>query len=232
MMDRRSLLKHLAVSAGGVVLVPAISRCGGASASASGSFSTRSAAKIESTTKLSVPKLRPADWDPIDFNRRRGNQGAIPESYLDDVNGATGAAKHLGKHLPYLPDFPAEQVPAGFVALMWGDPSKGHAAHPNAARSAANNYEGHWYNWIRTRVASEASTEEAESRFSGWPQTEPDDQGAYAVAAGDAIEADGGRNTVYLVALPSNATPGSTLRIWAHCLTHGEYVDFLTLPAA
>jgi hypothetical protein len=175
------------------------------------------------------PLTRPEAWDPIAYNRDRGNAGAIPQSYLDDVNGADGEKKHLGKHLPYQPELTTGIVPEGYVALMWGDPRKGYTRHPNADRGPANNHEGHWYNWIRIRKAVEEDATEAQSDFSGWPNTAEGDTGKYAGFAGREITSEQGKNTVYLARLPKDVQPGDTVRIWAHCLTHGEYVDFLTL---
>ena len=113
---------------------------------------------------------------------------------------------------------------------MWGDTSKGYARHPNAARSEANNQQGHWYDWIRIRKAVEGETEELQSNYSDWPGTAPSDNGAYAVFGGGDITADSGKNTIYLAALPEGVKSGDRVRVWAHCLTHGEYVDFLTVP--
>ena len=48
-----------------------------------------------------------------------------------------------------------------------------------------------------------------------------------AVAGGGDITAESGKNTVYLCKLPDGLQKGDTVRIWAHCLTHGEYVDFI-----
>ncbi|HJK98607.1 MAG TPA: hypothetical protein RMF84_15390 [Polyangiaceae bacterium LLY-WYZ-14_1] len=158
----------------------------------------------------------------------RGNAGAIPESYLDEINGPDGDTEHLGKHLPYLAGIDAEVVPAGMVALMWGNPENGHARHPNAAPTA-DNPEGHWYDWIRIRKAVEGDAEETESRYRGWPEAENPADGAYAVKGGGEITADGGRNTIYLAQLPADVRPGDTIRIHAHCLTHGEFVDFLAV---
>jgi hypothetical protein len=112
---------------------------------------------------------------------------------------------------------------------MWGDPAKGHAKHPNAPRSESNP-EGHWYNWIKIRKATDGDAQEIESRFSNWPTTEPTDNGRYAAFEGTDPAADAGKNTVYLVALPPDVRPGDTVRVHAHCLTHGEYVDFVTVP--
>jgi hypothetical protein len=178
----------------------------------------------------SVPLERPAGWDALAFNKRRGNAGAIPASYLDDINGPDGDARHLGKHLPFLPALdPGVVVPAGMLAIMWGDPSKGYARHPNAA-STEENPEGHWYNWIRLRKATAGDTREVESHYRSWPAVEPGDDGAYTALAGDDPARDGGENTVYLAQLPPDVVPGDLVRVHAHCLTHGEYVDFVQLP--
>ena len=34
----------------------------------------------------------------------------------------------------------------------------------------------------------------------------------------------------YLVQLPAGLVSGDVIRVHANCLTHGEYVDFLTIP--
>jgi hypothetical protein len=214
--NRREFLQQLATVTGGVVLVPAV-------------FRLPAFAEGDDSELLALPATKPEGWDPIAFNRERGNAGAIPESYHASINGPDGEAKHLGKHLPYTPELDASLVPEGHLALMWGDPSKGHAKHPNAVRSEKNNNEGHWYNWIRIRKAAEGEAEELESRYSEWPGIGPDDNGAYAVMGGGEITDDGGKNTVYLAALPEGLKAGDTIRIHAHCLTHGEWVDFLTL---
>lgn len=180
---------------------------------------------VESTGEVPpVPMSKPARWDPIAFNRERGNAGAIPESYLQSINGPDGTAKHLGKHLPYWPELEGLGPPEGMVALMWGDPTKGHARHPNAPVTEGNP-DGHWYDWIRIRKATDGDAEEVESRFPAWPGE------GFLVQGGGELTAEDGKNTVYLARLPSNAGPGDEIRIHAHCLTHGEYVDFLTLPA-
>jgi len=177
-----------------------------------------------------VPMLRPEGWDPIAFNRDRGNAGAIPESYHGDINGADGEAEHLGKHLPYIPDTTGLEVPMGYLALMWGDPAHGYAKHPNAPEGAEAYPRGHWYDWVKIRKATDGDAEEVETRFSGWPATGAGDSGRYLVAGGGAIEDDGGKNTIYLVELPADVKPGDTIRVWAHCLYHGEYVDFIAIP--
>lgn len=176
---------------------------------------------------IEVPLVPPQDWDPIAFNRERGNAGAIPESYLENVNGPDGEKKHLGKHLPYVPETAVPDMPEGHIALMWGDPSKGYAQHPNARKGAEAYPRGHWYDWIRVRKAVAGKAEEVETRFTGWPVPGADGSGEYRVAGEGAIEAESGKNTVYLVKLPPDVKPGDTVRIWAHCLYHGEYVDFI-----
>jgi len=176
---------------------------------------------------LEVPPARPENWDPIAFNRDRGNAGAIPESYLADVNGPDGETKHLGKHLPYVVDAAGSDVPEGYLALMWGDPSKGYAQHPNAPEGAEAYPRGHWYDWVRVRKAVAGDAEEIETGFSSWPEPGAGDTGRYLVAGGGSIEENGGKNTIYLVKLPPDVKPGDTVRIWAHCRYHGEYVDFV-----
>lgn len=226
--DRRIFLKRLATLTGGVVLVPAISACRGGSAGTGGGEPAAPTAPAK-TEIPAVPLVEPATWDPIDFNRVRGNAGAIPESYLPKINGPDGVTNHLGKHLPYFPQVSASLVPEGYIALMWGDAAKGYARHPQAKKNESNNMHGHWYNWIRIRKAVEGEAEEMQSAYSAWPGTAPGDNGAYAVFGDGEITEDKGRNTVYLAALPEDVKQGDQIRIYAHCLTHGEYVDFLTL---
>lgn len=184
--------------------------------------------EVEAADPLVLPKSRPASWDPIAFNKARGNAGAIPSGYRDDINGPDGDTKHLGKHLPYVPAIDGAIVPADMVPLMWGDPSKGYARHPNASPSK-DNPEGHWYDWIRIRKAVEGDAQEVESHYRGWPEIAQPEDGAYAVMGGGDIAGDAGKNTIYLAKLPPDVGPGDTVRIHAHCLTHGEYVDFLTV---
>ena len=244
-VNRREMLRDLAAVVGGTVLVPVVSACGGATAMTgaakdatkevadkAGDAADKAGSAAENTiaaAKGGLPIVAPGGWDPITFNRTRGNAGAIPESYRLSINGPDGDNKHLGKHLPYVPELPEGTVPDGFIAIMWGDPSKGHAKHPNASRNESNHQLGHWYNWIRVRKAVAGDAEELQSTYSDWPKSGEGDSGAYAVFGGDDVTADGGRNTVYLAALPKDVEPGDTVRIYAHCLTHGEYVDFLTV---
>ena len=223
---RRTFLKNLGAMSGGAVLAPLFTSCSESEPSPANQDETP--AELPGGT-LDIPRVAPEGWDPIAFNRERGNAGAIPETYLDSINGPDGEMKHLGKHLPWLPEVDPDLVPEGHVAIMWGDAAKGHARHPNAVPSEANANEGHWYNWIRLRMAVDGEAEEVGSVFTGWPETGADDTGAYAVLGDGAITDDGGRNTIYLVWLPADVGPGDTVRVWAHCLTHGEYVDFVTL---
>lgn len=235
--NRRDFLKKLAMTTGAVVLMPAVSACKSAPAPAPEDPKTDAPttdapesqpATSAATTPATPPLVKPEGWDAIAYNKERGNAGAIPESYLGKVNGADGDTKHLGKHLPYIPTLDEGAVPAGFIALMWGDPAKGHAKHPNAVRSEANNNEGHWYNWIRVRKAVEGDAEELESSYAEWPGVDAD-ASKYAVFGGGDITAESGKNTIYMTALPADVKPGDTIRIHAHCLTHGEYVDFITV---
>jgi hypothetical protein len=226
--NRRKFLKDLATAASGVVLMPAVSACSSSAKQRAADEAAGTAVSMDVSLD-EIPKVKPANWDPIAYNRIRGNAGAIPESYQDDINGPEGEEQHLGKHLPYLPEVEADKVPEGYVALMWGDPEKGYTRHPNAEPGPDNNYEGHWYNWIRIRKATEDDAIELQSEYTGWPGTRPDDSGAYAVFGEHDITSDSGKNTIYLAALPADVEKGDTVRIYAHCLTHGEYVDFITL---
>lgn len=230
--SRREFLKQLALVTGGVVLMPAVSGCPAPKQQAATGQAGGGGGAGEGEKKAmpEVPGTKPADWNPIAFNRERGLAGAIPESYWPSIQGPDGEKKHLGKHLPFVPTLDASLVPAGFMALMWGDPSKGYAKHPNAVRNASNNNEGHWYNWIRVaKVGADGAHDELQSSYSEWPGIKDGDNGSYAVFGGGEITADDGKNTVYLCALPKDTKKGDAVRIWAHCLTHGEYVDFITV---
>lgn len=227
---RREFLERLSLATGSVILLPGLPGCGGG-ASASGAGTSTAPDAQPSVPALTIPRAKPANWDAIAFNKERGNAGAIPATYLPSINGADGVEKHLGKHLPYIPEVDPSLVPEGFLPLMWGDPSRGYAPHPNAVRSEKNNFEGHWYNWIRVRAATDGDATEEESRFSEWPAPAPADTGRYAAFAAKEIESDDGKNTIYLVTRPKGLAAGSDVRIHAHCLTHGEYVDFVTLRA-
>ncbi len=228
--SRRSFLKKLAAATGAVALAPVASACAGDDAAeATATAPTTGGDVAAPSDPLAIPSARPSDWDALAWNRARGNAGAIPASYLEAINGADGDVMHLGKHLPYVPELDAAVVvPAGYVAIMWGDPSKGHARHPNALPGPDNGGEGHWYDWIRVRKATDAEAEERESRYAAWPGGAS--EGFVASDGGD-VTADGGKNTVYLVALPADVAAGDLVRVHAHCLTHGEYVDFVTIPA-
>ncbi|MBX3250795.1 MAG: twin-arginine translocation signal domain-containing protein [Myxococcales bacterium] len=226
MPTRRDFLEQIAAVTGAVVLAPHTIGC---SSEPTTPPEPTSGAETPEADPLAVPLERPAGWDAIAYNRTRGNAGAIPESYLPSINGPDGDTNHLGKHLPFVPALSPASVPTGMLAIMWGDPSKGHTPHPNAPPTEENP-EGHWYDWIRIRKATHDEAAEAESRFSGWPTVEGADNGAYAAFEGDDPTADAGKNTVYLVQLPPDVGPGDLVRVHAHCLTHGEYVDFLTLP--
>jgi hypothetical protein len=172
---------------------------------------------------------RPGDWDPVSFNRDRGNAGAIPEVYRAAINGPDGATKHIGKHLPYLAMLDPSLVPAGYVAIMWGDASKGNAQHPNSAKNDETGFAGHWFNWVRIRKATDGAAEEMETTFDNWPVPGNEMGGKFAVLGGGDITEDSGKMTVYLIPLPRDVVSGDTIRVWGHCLNHGEYADFVTL---
>lgn len=178
---------------------------------------------------VALPLARPQGWDAIAFNRERGNAGAVPENYRSQINGPESERAHIGKHLPYLPTLAAGAVPSGMLGLMFGDPSLGRTRHPNDSPSAAMP-RGHWFDWVKVRKATDGDAEERVSHFNGWPVPSPSDNGRIIPQEGDDPTADHGKNSVYLVALPPDVRPGDTLRVVGHCIAHGEYVDFVTLP--
>jgi len=227
---RREFIKHLAAATGGIVMAPALVSCGGSDLGGGQSVSAKQPTIQDETTGKDIPLARPADWDSIVFNRERGNAGAIPQSYIAEINGPDGEIMHLGKHLPYVPQLNPDLVPEGYLPLMWGDAARGYARHPNSPLGAKDYPRGHWYNWVRVRLATGEDAEEVTSEFTGWPKPGTQDSGKYAVFGSGDIAADSGKNTIYLVALPSGVSPEDTIRIHAHCLYHGEYVDFLTTP--
>ncbi len=182
----------------------------------------------EQPSILTPPTTRPSHWDPVAFNIMRGNSGAIPKSYMEQITAPEGQAKHLGKHLPYIPKtFARSRWEAGFVPLMFGDPELHFVRHPNAPKSGGNPV-GHWYNWVRISVVGRPESE-IETAYDNWPKPSGAVNGKIAALEGADPTADGGKNTVYLARLPEGAKAGDTLRFWGHCLTHGEYVDFLAL---
>ena len=210
-MNRREFIQKLAVYTGSVVLLPAVSSC----------------KWFKGEDSLKIPQTRTNNWNPIRFNRERGNQGAIPQSYLASINGPDGEKNHIGKHLPYLAELDRGDIPQGFIPIMWGDPAKGHARHPNAPKDINKNYEGHWYDWIRIRKAASGKALELKSTYSNWPTIGESDNGSYVAFGGKEITSEDGKNTIYMAALPKDVQKGDTVRIYAHCKTHGEWVDFL-----
>ncbi len=184
-------------------------------------------APVTGGTPAGVPLTRPSDWEVVAFNTARGKAGSIPASYMAKIEAAQGLPKHLGKHLPYLPKVPAGRVADGGLGIMWGDPSLGYTMHPNAGKSETKPL-GHWYNWIRVSIeGNEAS--QVETHFDGWPQCTDAVKGKLVGFSDEDPTVNGGKNSVYVAQLPTGAKSGDTLRVWAHCLTHGEYLDFLTL---
>ncbi len=232
-------MESLAAATGGTLLLPYVTACGKNSPAAA--------------TKHGLPTSRPENWNAIEYNRKRGVAGAIPASYMAKINGTDGDSKHLGKHLPFIPELAANRfssmdlsknalIDNTVLPIMWGDPAKGHARHPNAPKSEANNFEGHWYNWIRIRKATTEPAIELQNNFANWPEGEFSNQvdirldGKMQLTKGGYLSfdpeqtdvtADSGKNTVYLTQLPKDVKKGDWIRVWAHCLTHGEYVDFL-----
>jgi hypothetical protein len=227
---RRELLELLAAATGASVLAPLAVGCGGGTSGSTASSTTGPSAGDEAASDpLAVPATRPEGWDAIAFNRARGNAGAIPEDYRDEINGPDGELMHLGKHLPYVPTLAPGVVPAGMIALMWGDPSLGRTRHPNAPPSETVP-TGHWYDWIRIRKATDEGAVETTSTYGGWPAVLDTDNGRIVAQEGTDPTTDLGKNTVYLAQLPEGVVSGDVIRIHANCLTHGEYVDFLTVP--
>lgn len=226
---RREFITRLATATGAVVLAPVVQACGGSTPKPESAPTGHASETVVEVLSVPVPLAKPEGWDPIVYNRERGNAGAIPASYLPAVNAADGVQNALGKHLPYIPQIDASLVPAGYIAIMWGDESKGYARHPNAVPGPKNENKGHWFNWIRLRKATDGTAEETESLFSAWPQTQTSDNGRFTSDNGGDVQANDGKDTVYLVALPPGAHPGDELRVYGNCLTHGEYVDFLTI---
>lgn len=232
MTTRRDLLELLAAATGATVLAPLASGCGSSSSAStetSGAGGATTGAESEAADPMAVPYTRPEGWDAIAFNRARGNAGAIPEDYRDEINGPDGELMHLGKHLPYVPTLPSGAVPAGMIALMWGDPSLGRTRHPNAPPSETVP-TGHWYDWIRLRKATDEGAVETTSTYGGWPAVLDTDNGRIVAQEGTDPTTDLGKNTVYLAQLPEGVVSGDLIRVHANCLTHGEYVDFLTVP--
>lgn len=224
---RRTFLKNLAIAAGGVVLLPLATGCP-VKNSTEGAGPAKSGTPAGGGDVSAVPNTKPEGWDPIAYNKARGNAGKIPETYHASINGPDGVKKHLGKHLPYVPAVDAKLVPEGYVALMWGDAKLGYTRHPNAAKSEANK-EGHWYNWIEVRKATDDKVMTEKSEYPTWPATGDVKAAGYLVEGDGAMDAEKGVHTIYLAKLPADVKKGDEVRIYAHCLTHGEYVDFLTV---
>ncbi len=217
--SRRDFLRKLSAATGAVVIAPVAIACGGNAEVTTAQVTTPSA-----PPPIELPRVRPELWDAIDFNRRRGLGGAIPLSFQDDINGPDGRAA-IGKHLPYIPYLQEEVVPRGMIGLMFGDEGAGFPRHPAAPIGMDN--EGHRFDWIRIRKATESEAEEKETRFSDWPIP---DSGGYAVYDGGELTDESGKNTVYVAELPADVEPGDLVRVVAHCNLHGEYVQFVTVP--
>ena len=208
--SRREFIDQVARTAGVALLLPSIVRCSNAPEDDfRSSFSSTSG-----DSGLSLPNRRPENWNPIEFNLKRGLAGAIPETYHASITSADGPLLHIGKHTPYIAPIDKSLVPQGYIALMMGDFTRGYAKHPAAAT--------HWYDWIS--ILKEGSTSGPKySVFAAWPT------GNFMALGGGTIDGDTGKNTIYLAALPDGVKPGDTIRVVGHCNLHGEYVDFITL---
>lgn len=208
---RRRFLGRAAQSAGVALVIPSLVSCASEEADKSSEKSSSSVAPV--TDPLVVPNKRPAGWNPIEFNLKRGLAGAIPTSYHASITGPDAAKLHIGKHILYNSPLDKTLVPSGFIALMAGDFTRGYAKHPAAAT--------HWYDSIS--IVKEGTSQVIKSTFAAWPV------GNYLVLGGGPIEDATGSNTIYLAALPPGVNLGDTIRVAGHCNIHGEYVDFITL---
>lgn len=177
-----------------------------------------------------VPNSRPPNWNPFTFNLYRGKRGSIPKDYLAQIIEEGVLEKKLGMHLPYVPKLSKEkreQVPKGYLPLMWGDPSKGNAMFLH--QEANGDQQGVWFDWIRIRKAVIGRADESQSRYQGWPQT-PAGSGSYMADQGESLTAQDGKHTVYLAQLPGDVRGGDLVRVWGHCKARGEYIDFVVVP--
>lgn len=216
-IDRRSLLRRLAALGAAPALAAA---CGGARP-----------APIDPAERAAYalpPVTPPAGWDPIAYNLARGRVGYIPPDYLAEVKGPGGFAVIVGEHLGYAVQHEAVKLSEGRLALMFGDPRRGHVRHPNSPRTKSD-LVGHWVDWIRVRAVK--GGEEVETRFDDWPVCSSLVQGRILPRVGNNPADDSGRNSVFVAKLPEGVAVGDQLRIWAHCRSHGEYVDYANLPA-
>ena len=234
-LKRREFVKQLAAATGGVIVLPSVFSCGGSptavQVSQTGPVDEPIAEPVvEVADDSQLPTTRPESWDPLGFNRERGNLGAIPLDYREAINGPDGDAKHLGKHLPYIPKVDGKLVPPGYLPVMWGDPSLGYAQHPNAAKDSETYPLGHFYTWVKIRKATDQPADELESRFGDWPESAEGDSGRYAPLGPGNIEDNSGKGTIYLVKLPEDVAPGDSVRVWGNCQYHGEYLDFAEVP--
>lgn len=221
--NRRAFFKHLAALTGTVVIAPMAISCSKASTPA-----VRPIARVDASNAPDIPLAKPSNWDANAFNKNRGLKGAIPQSYYADINSPDGEKKHLGKHLPYIPDIKPTDYPEGYIPIMWGDPSKGFSQHPNSAQHSPGYTVGHWYNWVRTKNTSIENGEEIESQFHAWPgPRDGADATVFSVFGEGNIEDNDGKNTIYMLSKPADLNDGDTMRIYGHCLYHGEYVDFI-----
>jgi hypothetical protein len=240
--DRREFLKDAAMVSSSAVLL-GVAACKTAATPAPETAAKQAAASETEGAKEAMvakateffagpdapPTAKSANWDAVQYNIARGKLGYIPSAYMAQILATDGIKNQLGKHLPYVPALSPSIQKEGYLPVMWGDPQLGYAQHPNGPK-AADNPEGHWYNWIRITKEGDAGSL-VETRFDNWPTVSSEVNGLYKPLSGKDVTLDGGRNTVYLAELPPGLQDGDTVMVWAHCLTHGEYVDFVTLPA-
>lgn len=210
--SRRDFLKTISGGVGATLVLPSLVGC--SKVEDATVTNTLGATNLGSTDPLNIPLSRPSNWNPIEFNLKRGMAGAVPESYRASISGADGPLLHIGKHTPFIAPVDKAMLAQGFIALMIGDPARGYARHPSSAT--------HSYDWISITKNGEATA--YRSNYAAWPT----DTNLLVLGGGD-ITASNGVNTIYLASLPPGTKPGDTIRVVGHCNTHGEYVDFLQL---
>jgi hypothetical protein len=222
--NRREFFRHLAAITGSFVVAPVVVACG---ASALSGNKINPQATVDASGAPKIPMVRPENWDGISFNKDRGLKGAIPKSYYPDITGPDGEKGHLGKHLPYIPKIDPADYPNGYIPVMWGDPALGYTQHPSQEKGSEGYPRGHWFNWIRVRKAVTEDAEERESQFFNWPGPDDVDGTVFGVFGKGDIRENTGKNTIYMLASPPDLASGDVIRVYGHCLYHGEYVDFI-----